>query len=218
MLALIRREIEDCWICYAIILVISLGHAGRIAYLYPDNRSWPMSAIPDDILEISFGFLVAVLALITILDVFQRGLDQKERLSSFLSTLSPTRGQLLIARWVAMLVWLGCAVLPVMVTHVYYVGRVLQWGQVQYADILWTYLGLLGLAPIACYLLSQFVGLCKRPLVSISGSLLMFVMVVALVMIKGLLPTGSHQLALLLGGLALSSALGIWFKYHAVAL
>ncbi|MCH8218780.1 MAG: hypothetical protein IH892_18635 [Planctomycetes bacterium] len=218
MLTLIRREIEDHLLLYTLILIFGLGHAALLAIYYHSEDRLPMAAIPDDILEFSFWSLMAFMMWAFVFEGVQRGFDQKEKISTFLFTLTSTRGQLLIAKWFAALIWLGCGLLPMALVHAYYLSRAAQWGAVQHVDLLVTQLGLTVLVPVSCYLLSQFLGLTQRPALSLLADVLITAVVISLVLVKGMSPPAIQQISVVLGILSLAAGIGTWSKFQTMSL
>ncbi|MCH7919751.1 MAG: hypothetical protein IIC50_17415 [Planctomycetes bacterium] len=203
---------------YTLILIFGLGHAALLAIYYHSEDRLPMAAIPDDILEFSFWSLMAFMIWAFVFEGVQKGFDQKEKTSTFLFTLTPTRGQLLIAKWFAALIWLGCGLLPMALVHAYYLSRAAQWGAVQHVDLLVAQLGLTVLVPVSCYLLSQFLGLTQRPALSLLADVLITAVVISLVFIKGMFPPAIQQISIVLAVLAIAAGIGTWSKFQTTSL
>lgn len=218
MLTLIRREIEDARVFYVTIFVVGLGFAVGLARCYQTDDPWPMTAVPSEVMHSSGGCLVLLMACACIFEIFQRGVDQRGKTSTFLYTLTPTRGQLLIAKWWAALIWLGGCLLPMIVVHAYFLSRAIQWGAVQQVDLLLTHLGLIVLAPISCYLLSQFLGLTCRPTVSLFVDFLIGAVVFSLIIVKGTFPGAIQQIGALLGVLSIAAGIGTWSRFQTISL
>ena len=218
MLTLIRREIEDARVFYATMLAAGFGFSGWLAHLYQSDYPWPMAAIPDDVLDCSFWSLMAFMMWAFVFEGVQRGFDQKERTSTFLFTLTPTRGQLLIAKWFAALIWLGCGLLPMSLVHTYFLSRAAQWGAVQHVALLVAQLGLTALVPVSCYLLSQFLGLTQRPALSLLADALITAVVISLVFIKGMFSPAIQQISIVLAVLSIAAGIGTWSKSKTISL
>ena len=218
MLTLIRREIEDHLLLYTLMLVFGLGYAALLAFFYQPTDRFPMAAIPDNVLDCSFWSLMAFMMWAFVFEGVQRGFDQKEKISTFLFTLTSTRGQLLIAKWFAALIWLGCGLLPMALVHAYYLSRAAQWGAVQHVDLLVAQLGLTVLVPVSCYLLSQFLGLTQRPALSLLADVLITAVVISLVFIKGMFPPAIQQISIVLAVLAIAAGIGTWSKFQTTSL
>ena len=218
MLTLIRREIEDHLLLYTLILIFGLGHAALLAIYYHSEDRLPMAAIPDDILEFSFWSLMAFMIWAFVFEGVQKGFDQKEKTSTFLCTLTPTRGRLLLAKWLAAIIWLGCGLLPMILVHVYHLSRALSWGAVQHIELLVAHLWLIALVPVSCYLLSQFLGLTRRPAIMLVAAALITAAVISLVLVKGMSPPAIQQISVVLGILSLAAGIGTWSKFQTMSL
>ena len=218
MLTLIRREIDDHRLVYALMLIFGFGWAVLLAIFYQSKDRFPMAAIPDDVLDCSFWSLMAFMMWAFVFEGVQRGFDQKERTSTFLFTLTPTRGQLLIAKWFAALIWLGCGLLPMSLVHTYFLSRAAQWGAVQHVALLVAQLGLTALVPVSCYLLSQFLGLTQRPALSLLADALITAVVISLVFIKGMFSPAIQQISIVLAVLSIAAGIGTWSKSKTISL
>ena len=219
MLTLIRREIEDCPLLYVMTLIFGLGSAGLLSYYYYDaNDPWPMTAIPGRVLGMPFRLVLVLMTWGPILDIAQRSIDQKDKTSAFLCTLTPTRGQLLTSKWLAALILLICGLVPMIAAHSFFLYRAGQWGEVQHTDAVVAQLGLMALVPVSCYLLSQFLALGSRLTMSLITGMLILGVVISLIIVKVLLPPTIHQVNVVLGVLSIAAGVGTWSKFHTVSL
>lgn len=114
-LILIKREIEDNYGSFGAMLLLTSLYACMLFRFY--QKLDPHDQIDGDIVgALTVAFSVVFLTA-TILGGAQMETDRSAGISAFLATHTPTRKQLLWAKWCAGLLWIGLAMLPVLVVH-----------------------------------------------------------------------------------------------------
>ena len=117
IMILVKREVQDHAIHYALAVLMGCLASAIIYVLYKmaDPVDGPIFA------EWMSLFILGQLPCLMVLDAMslarvQIAGDRRARVSAFICTLTPTRGQLLVAKWISGLLWIVLAVGPLLVT------------------------------------------------------------------------------------------------------
>jgi ABC-type transport system involved in multi-copper enzyme maturation permease subunit len=212
MWTLVRREIEDQGILFVLVLVVGIIHAGWAGGAFPSGAAIPPTRVPDQAYMMFFYLLLSLSAGAGILAALQIAADRNRGVSRFLCTLTVTRSQVLLAKWLAGLVWLLLGLLPVAVVCGVLAHR---WAQMIPVDVpavvaMVTGTGLLGLAS---YGFGMQTAMTARPAWVVLGSLAFAAGLVSLVVIKGF-GLHTHVLAASVG---LACLVRTWMRFHAIA-
>jgi ABC-type transport system involved in multi-copper enzyme maturation permease subunit len=213
MWTLVRREIEDQGILFVLVFVAGIVYAGWAATAFPSGGSIPPDRVPDQAYVMFFYLLLSLSTGGALLAALQIAGDRNRGVSRVLTTLTVTRSQILLSKWLAGLVWLLLGLLPAalvcgVLTH--------RWVQVIPVDVsivvpLITGTGLLALAS---YGFGMQIAMAARPSWVVLGSLAFAAGLISLVFIKGV-GLHTHVLAASVG---LACLVRTWMQFHAIAL
>ena len=190
MLTLIRREIKDDLSLFLLASGIAVGFGSVMLWLGIDkathsNSPYSCSSSVFEGLVLVLPCVLSVLAVV--MGAAQMYRDRHRRISSFLSTLPTTRGQILTARMVtgalAILIALGpIAVAITIMFRIFYVPPIRDVYVAFFTKVfLMTFL-----LSVACYCLGLLMGWGANLFVPVCGTLILLPVLVSVVVIKGL--------------------------------
>ncbi len=213
MWTLVRREIEDQGILFVLVLLAGIMHAVWVAGVFPSGGSIPPTRMPDQVYLMFFYLLLSLSAGGGILAALQIAGDRNRGVSRFLCTLTATRSQILLSKWLAGLAWLVLGLLPAAVVCGVLAHR---WAQVAPIDVsaVATMVTGTGLLALASYSFGMQTAMASKPTWVVFGSLAFAAGLVSLVVIKGY-GLHTHVLAASIG---LACLVRTWMQFHAVAL
>jgi len=113
---LTRREVEDHALLYALVFILGGIYAGMVYVEYPTEVTHPYS-IPGNVIGLSLMLFAFLSAGIMILGYAQIAGDRRAGISTFVSTVTATRSQTLLAKWLSALAWMGLGLLPALSLH-----------------------------------------------------------------------------------------------------
>jgi hypothetical protein len=202
MLSLIAREIRDNIVSVALpCLASALGIALAIIFAFSraDGGAFPVTIMFTPVLLLAFCGLGAS----------QAYGDRANRISSLLATLGVTRNRIFAARVLAGLLTVLVALIPLAVTTIVLLWLFvppLQFYGRMVVEISLTVL----LAAVACYLAGLLVGWTTSKARLLTGSVLLLLSLVSLVVIKGFGPEAMAVLLLFIGAT-------LWYAWHTFA-
>ena len=207
---LVGREIEDHTIHF--VLAFFLGCIASViiyALCGPDD-----SAVSFIFSDMTLVFIMGQLPCLMVLDAMslarvQMAGDRGAKVSAFICTLSPTRGQLLIAKWVSGLVWVLLAVGPILLMF----G--LKATQLElYFPFFKTVMTGVIFIQVAAYAMGQQLGfLVDKGLILVVGGLFLCLLA-SLLVIKGF----ALPLYVILAVLTVALSVRSWWAFHHMAL
>jgi len=158
-------------------------------------------------------FLLGQLPCLMVLDAMslarvQIAGDRRARVSAFICTLTPTRGQLFIAKWISGFIWMLLGLCPLLLTLAF------TWPPELYPHLVNMMIAGVIITLVTAYAMGQQIGFIEsKILVLVVGALLLCLMA-SLLVIKGLAMPCYGLLA------ALTAALGMrsWWAFHHMAL
>jgi ABC-type transport system involved in multi-copper enzyme maturation permease subunit len=113
MLTLIKREIEDAIVFFALAFAFVLPTIAALIYPRPPHPF----GIPEIMYKI-LGFFVFMPLVAAAMGAVQMRADKEKKISSFLTTLAATRGQIFAARIITGLIWILLLYVPLAVTDI----------------------------------------------------------------------------------------------------
>ena len=210
VLILVRREIEDHAIHYVLAFLMG-GLCSAIIYVVYKTADARGKLLFGDVTPL---FFIGLLPCFMVLDVMslarvQIAGDRGAKVSAFMCTLTPTRGQLLIAKWISGLVWICLAVGPLLVTLALKGG---QMGQIV-PFIRPVMIGII-VTHVTGYAMGQQIGFLEdKGLILVVGALFLCLLA-SLLVIKGFAMPCYALLAVLSAALCVRS----WWAFHHMAL
>jgi hypothetical protein len=113
---LTRREVEDHAFLFALVFILGCIYAGMVYVEYPTEVTHPYG-IPGNVIGLSLMLFAFLSAGIMILGYAQIAGDRRAGISTFVSTVTATRSQILLAKWFSALAWMGLGLLPALALH-----------------------------------------------------------------------------------------------------
>ncbi len=210
ILSLVKREIEDHRIHYVLALLMGCIATVMIYVLFKTADSSGEPAFFGWTLLWLLGQLPCLMALDAMaLARVQIAGDRHARISAFVCTLTPTRGQLFIAKWISGFVWILLGLCPVILILVFKESP-----PVLYASFLRTLMVGVIVILVTAYAMGQQLGfLEKKGFVLVVGALFLCLLA-SLLVIKGL----SMPCYAILAALAVALCTRSWWAFHHVAL
>jgi hypothetical protein len=197
MIALIKREIEDNLILFLLQVTVATIFVAAITYSVIERQTQALKpkGISNSMFEALALYLPVVVSLISAaVGVTQTYTDRK--ISTFLSTLATTRGQILTAKMAAGILGILAALLPVMLAnvillHVYHVAPVSS----VYTRFFGRIFATTFILSVACYCLGLQMGRNTGKVIPVFGTLLLALILYSIIIIKGF---GLHAVVVLL--------------------
>lgn len=197
-LILIKREIEEYTILHPTAIILGCVMAVITYWQYGPIHPRSSHEMPREVLLVWACVVPNLGILALILGSVQMAGDRIAGISSFLVTLRPTRAQIFWAKWLAGLLWIMLALLPMFAVHVYELTQRDLDAFLPGALMMGSFLLLL-----ACYGLGLQFGLMTRKLRALVGAVIVTLGLFMLLVIMGL---GRDSLSLLLLVSTLSAA------------
>jgi hypothetical protein len=210
MLILVKREIEDHALhyllavlmgCIASVIIYVLYHMADAAdrSLWGDMFEHPLMVIFPCFMILGAVFLACI----------QIAGDRRAKIATFICTLTPTRGQLLIAKWISGLVWILLAAGPLLVILAL---KREEWGL--YMPLIKTVMTGVILMQVTGYAVGQQIGFVENKGLALVVGALFLCLMGSLLVIKGLAMPCYALLAVLTVALCVRS----WWSFHHMAL
>jgi ABC-type transport system involved in multi-copper enzyme maturation permease subunit len=213
MWTLLRREIEDQAILFVLVLIAGIVFAGWMAGAFPSVASVFPTRVPMDV----YGVCICLLLTLSVGGGALAGLqiagDRGRGVSRFLCTLTATRSQILLAKWIAGLLWLVLGMVPTAVVCAILAHRWIQFIPIDTSPIVSLISGT-GLLALASYALGMQAAMASRPVWVVIGSVVSAGGLIGLVVIKGF---GLHT-HVLAGAVATACLVRTWIQFRTVAL
>jgi hypothetical protein len=210
MLILVKREVEDHAIHYVLAVVMGCI-ASMIIYVFNHMADVAERSLWDDVfrhpLMVIFPCFM-ILGAVFLASVQIAG-DRRAKISTFICTLTPTRGQLLVAKWVSGLVWILLAVGPLLLTLTLK-GEIMG----LYAPLIRAVLTGIIVLQVTGYAVGQQIGFVEKKGLALMVSALFLCLMGSLLVIKGLAMPCYALLAVLTVALCVRS----WWSFHHMAL
>jgi hypothetical protein len=210
ILILVKREVEDHAIHYVLAVLLGGIASGIIYILYKmvDPDHGPIFG--QGMLIFSLGQLPCFMVLDAMsLARVQIAGDRRASVSAFICTLTPTRGQLLIAKWISGFIWMLLAVCPLLLTLAFGV-----WPFEVYIPFGKTVVVGVIVLQLTGYAMGQQLGFLEdKGLILVVGALFLCLLA-SLLVIKGLAMPCYAILAVLTVALCVRS----WWAFHHMAL
>ncbi len=210
LLILVKREIEDHAIHYGLAVVMGCIASLIIYVLYKAADAADRSLMEDVFEHPMMGVFPCFMILgAMLLAHVQIAGDRRARVSTFICTLTPTRGQLLIAKWISGLVWILLAVGPVLLT------LALKGGQMGlYIPLVKTVMTGIIVMQVTGYAVGQQIGLVEKKGRALMVGGLFLCLMGSLLVIKGL----AMPCYALLAALTVALCVRAWWTFHDIAL
>lgn len=177
---LTRREFEDQALGYALVFIIGCIYAGVGYVQYPAKVSHPYS-IPGNIIGLTVALFVAFCAGVMVLGYAQIAGDRRAGISTFVSTVSATRGQILLAKWLSALVWMGLGLLPPLALHAVMVN-----GLGLDGSMLWWILAGGCMTVLTAYAAGLRIGLQQNKVSTLLMLVLLVFLIASILIVKGI--------------------------------
>ncbi|MHC4557206.1 MAG: hypothetical protein ACYTFW_08195 [Planctomycetota bacterium] len=199
MIALIKREIEDNLILFLLQVTAAAIFVAAITYSVIERQTQALKpkGISNSMFEGLVFYLPLVVSLISAaMGVTQMYTDSNRKISTLLSTLPTTRGQILTAKMAAGILGILAALLPVMLAnvillHVYHVAPVSS----VYTRFFGRIFATTFILSVACYCLGLLMGRNTGKIIPVFGTLLLTLILYSIIIIKGF---GLHAVVVLL--------------------
>ena len=213
MWTLLRREIEDQWILFVLVFIAGIVHAGWMASAFPSLGSIPPTAFPDQVYIMFFYLLVSLCAGAGVLAGLQIAGDRNRGVPRFLCTLTVTRSQILLCKWVAGLLWVILGLLPAALVCGVLVHR---WAQLVPIDTsaVTTMVTGTALLAVASYGFGMQTAIASRAAWVVVGGLVLVGGLISVVAVKGF---GLHT-QVLAASVGLACFVRTWNQFHTIAL
>ena len=216
MWTLLKREIEDQAILFVLVIIAGIALAGWMAGAFPSMRFVtlvPPTRVPYDLYAM-FCLVLFVLSIgAGVLAGLQMAGDQGRGVSRFLCTLTATRSQILVCKWIVGLVWVILGILPVVAVCTILTERWVQLVPIDTSPIVHMVSGS-ALSICASYAFGMQVSMARRPAWVVLGTIPFAAGLIGLVAIKGF-GLHTHLLVALVG---LACLVRTWLQFHTVAL
>ena len=186
MLTLIKREIEDNIILFVlaciIVIIFAIVTASSTAVSY--KRAVPIGIPP--IMFMVFTVLAPLGCFASAaMGAAQMYVDRNKKITSFLSTLATTRGQIFTARLATGVLWLVVLVLPLALVDMVLLKAYPQLVPIDVGFLIQIFLAMF-LVCLACYSLGLLMGWNTNKFFPVLGSIAATPIIISIVLIKGL--------------------------------
>ncbi len=210
LLILVKREIEDHAIHYILAVVMGCIASMIMYVLYRMADAADRSLSEDLFVHPIVGVFPCFMILgAVLLASVQIAGDRRARASTFICTLTPTRSQLLIAKWISGLVWILLAVGPLGVT------LALKGGQMGlYIPLVKTAMTSTIVMQVTGYAVGQQIGFVENKGRALVVGALFLCLMGSLLVIKGL----AVPCYVLLAALTVALCVRAWWTFHDMAL
>ncbi len=213
MFALIKREIEDAIIFFAITAAAVIILVGVLTYNVATGRvNNPALGVPSIMYE-TFKYFPLFFWVAAALGAMQMYLDKNKKTSSFLATLSTTRRQILAAKIITGILWICLVVLPVAAVDVILL-KVYPRAVVPDSGFLASIFVVIFLCNLACYAFGLQIGWCATRLIPVLGVILIVPILQSLIVLKGL----GFGTMVILSLFTAASMIRTWKKFMSVPL
>lgn len=213
MWTLLKREIEDQAILFILALFAGISFAGWMAGVFPSMKSMPPTRVPDELYTM-FGLLLFGMSIgAGVLAGLQMAGDRNRGVSRFLCTLTATRSQILVCKWIVGLVWVILGILPVALVCGILAQRWVQFVPIDTTPIVRMISGT-ALSIWASYAFGMQAVMARRPAWVVLGTILFTAGLLSVTAIKGF-GLHTHLLAALVG---LACLVRTWIQFHTIAL
>lgn len=211
MLVLIKREISDHWLIFALGAII----AGLLYFLFAWNIVSQQYAVePLGILaEMPKEYLLCLFLLSSVLGATQMFSDLSQKKSSFLVTLATTRQRILSAKIITGLLWIVMFLSPMLILNVALLTVFPRFAPPETTfplEILATSF----LASLCCYMLGLQMGWQTNRRSAVLGSIILAPLLLSVIIIKGF----CVQTVIILGLLAITMFMRTWQKFMSTSL
>lgn len=211
MLALIKREISDHWLIFALGAIV----AGLFAFVIIWHIMFLESAIPPlgILAEIPIPYALILFLLSAVLGATQMFSDLSQKKSSFLVTLATTRQRILSAKIFAGLLWILMFLSPIIIFEILMLTVFPRLAPPEITfplEILTTCF----LASLCCYMLGLQMGWQTNRRSAVLGSIILAPLLLSVIIIKGF----CVQTIIILALLAITMFIRTWQKFMSTSL
>ena len=213
MWTLLKREVEDQLVLFVLVILAGISFAGWMAGVFPSMKTIPQTRVPYELYAMFYFLLVGLSIGGGVLAGLQMAGDRTRGVSRFLSTLTATRSQILVCKWIAGLIWVILGILPAAVVCAILAQRWVRIVPIDTSPIVWMITGT-ALSIWASYAFGMQAVMAKRPAWVVLGSLFFTAGLLSVVVIKGF-GLHTHLLAALVG---LACLVRTWIQFHTIAL
>ena len=185
MLALIKREIEDAIIFYALTAAAVIIFVSVLTYHIATGQvNNPIFGIPSIMYETLPWFLLLQPLFSVILGARQMSAGKDKNITSFLATLATTRKKILTARIIAGLLWILLVLLPVAIAEILLL-RVFPRAALTDAGFFIKIFTTAFLCNLACYAFGLQIGSGSNKILSVLAVILIIPVLLSIIVIKG---------------------------------
>jgi hypothetical protein len=213
MWTLLKREIEDQIILFVLVIIAGISFAGWMAGVFPSMKSVPPTRVPYELVAMFCCLLSGLSIGAGVLAGLQMAGDRTRGVSRFLCTLTATRSQILLAKWIVGLAWVILGILPVALVCAILTQRWVQIVPIDTSPIVWMISGT-ALSILASYAFGMQAVMARRPAWVVLGGIAFTIGLMSVVVIKGF-GLHTHLLAALVG---LACLVRTWIQFHTIAL
>lgn len=206
---LVKREVEDHAIHYVLALLMG-GIASALIHVLYKTADLAFGILFD---ERMLFFLLGQLPCLMVLDAMslarvQIAGDRRARASAFICTLTPTRGQLFIAKWISGFIWMLLGLCPLLLTLAF------TWPPELYPRLVNMMIAGVIITLVTAYAMGQQMGFLEdKGLVLVVGALFLCLLA-SLLVIKGF----AMPLYAILTVLTVALSVRSWWAFHHMAL
>lgn len=208
MLALIKREVRDNFVFFIIAAIITAIFASIIIYsVLVGERGRIAIGIPMGMYSV-FWLLLSMPLICTAFGATQTYTDRSKKISTFLATMATTRRQILTAKIITGLLWIGIIIVPLAAAEAILLRVSPPIVPADTSFLVKPFITLF-LICLACYCMGLQIGWNTNKFFPILGSIAVTPVLMSIIIIKGF----GIETALILLLLSIASMIRVWQKF-----